>query len=94
MAFLMACGSTAEPALIEGDDAQGGASSANASEAGGGGAAGVDDEPASACAEMMGEGYAVGDIAENWSLPNAVGEMIELHDLCGKVIFYEEGSMW
>ena len=58
------------------------------------GAGGSETSPGSACAEMVGAGYSIGDIATNWKLPNAVGQMIELYDLCGKVIFFEEGSMW
>ena len=48
----------------------------------------------SACADLMGEGFTVGDIAEDWELPNEAAQMIALYDSCGKVIFYEEGSMW
>jgi hypothetical protein len=53
-----------------------------------------DPNTPSACGAIFGEGFTVGDIAENWSLPNHVGAIIKLHDFCGKVIFYEEGSMW
>ena len=46
------------------------------------------------CENLQGEGYAMGQVAENWSLPDHIGAMIALYDFCGKVIFYEEGSMW
>ena len=89
MAMLVACGSAEQPTHVDEAGGSGGSSSGDGHAAGG-----EDDGKPSACQEIMGEGYAVGDIAANWSLPNALGEMIELHDMCGKVIFYEEGSMW
>lgn len=46
------------------------------------------------CGTIVGEGYTIGQIAENWSLPDHLGAMFDLMDVCGKVIFYEEGSMW
>ncbi|MFP6686962.1 MAG: hypothetical protein VB934_19730 [Polyangiaceae bacterium] len=91
MAMLVGCGSADEPAHFDDAGGSGGSSSGEANAVGAGG---DDAGNKSACQEIMGEGYAAGDIAANWSLPNALGEMIELHDMCGKVIFYEEGSMW
>jgi hypothetical protein len=55
---------------------------------------GTNTDPPAACGTIVGEGYTVGQVAENWSLPSNLGAMVELMGYCGKVIFYEEGSIW
>jgi len=56
---------------------------------------GTDTGSSAACAAgLQVDGHAIGDIAENWSLPNNLLQMVQLHDFCGKVVFYEEGSQW
>jgi len=46
------------------------------------------------CENIQGEGDQVGQIAANWTLEDNLGNMVSLHDFCGKVLFFEEGSMW
>ena len=46
------------------------------------------------CDNLVGEGFAVGPIAENWTSLDADGNPVELYDSCGKVIFYENGAEW
>jgi hypothetical protein len=95
LALVTACGSSDEPQLFDTAADASTTTSAGASTAGGGAdGAGGDDGGSSACGEIKGEGFALGDVAENWTLPNALGQMIALHNMCGKVIFYEEGSLW
>ena len=95
-AILVGCGSPPEPsqqggATGGGTNAAGSGTSTSGSStsgAGGSGNAPACDPP------PQGEGHAMGQIAENWSLPDHLGQMIELFGFCGKVIFFEEGSMW
>jgi hypothetical protein len=55
---------------------------------------GADATPAGACADVVGEGYAAGQIAEDWSLPDGTGNLVHLYGFCGKVIYYEGGAEW
>lgn len=47
-----------------------------------------------ACAGIQGEGHAVGQISPNWTLTDASGASVQLHDYCGKVIYIESGAEW
>ncbi len=47
-----------------------------------------------ACDDIVGEGYALGQIAENWTSLDRDGNPVSLHDSCGKVILYENGAEW
>ena len=46
------------------------------------------------CTGIVGEGYAVGQIAQNWTSLDGAGNQVQLYDYCGKVIFYENGAEW
>jgi hypothetical protein len=46
------------------------------------------------CDGLVGEGFAVDQIAENWTMTDGDGQPVNLHDYCGKVIFLEIGSEW
>ena len=50
--------------------------------------------PMGECDGIVGEGFAEGQIAENWTLNDADGNPVNLHDYCGKVIYFESGSEW
>jgi hypothetical protein len=54
----------------------------------------VVEEPVAEPTPPEGEGYTVGQIAENWTLRNQEGDEVSLHDYYGKVIFFEDGSQW
>ncbi len=47
-----------------------------------------------ACDDIVGEGNALGQIAENWTSLGRDGNPVNLYDHCGKVIFYENGAEW
>ena len=85
----MGCGPGGEPedAL---PDTTGGGSTGSVGGTSGGGAPNVPSQ----CDANAGEGDSVGDIAATWSLLDHLGQMVSLYDLCGKVIYFEEGSMW
>jgi hypothetical protein len=51
-------------------------------------------DPGGSCQGATGKGFAVGNIARNWALPDRTLQTVELFDFCGKVIFFEEGSQW
>ena len=51
-------------------------------------------DPGGSCQGASGEGFAVGNVARNWALPDRTLQAVELFDFCGKVIFFEEGSQW
>ncbi len=46
------------------------------------------------CEGLVGEGFGLGQIAENWSATDRDGNTVSLYDSCGKVIFYENGAEW
>lgn len=62
--------------------------------AGSSGSAGSGGTTSSACSNIKGEGYAVGQIAENWTLKDRNGANVNLHDYCGQVIYIEDGAEW
>ena len=68
----------------------GGATSGGGGSPGGGGSGGQ----SSACANLKGEGHAVNQIAENWTLKDRNGADVSLYDYCGNVIFIEDGAEW
>ena len=47
-----------------------------------------------ACSEDPPAGYAEGEKAADWELTDNAGKTRALHENAGKVIFFEEGSMW
>jgi hypothetical protein len=105
LSFGIGCDST--PADTEGDSSgtsgsqaagtsgagQGGGSSGPTTTTGSG-ASGSGGAQSGACEGLVGEGWAEGQIAENWSLPDVDGQMVELYDFCGKVVYFEEGAGW
>ena len=75
---------------VPGSSGPPGSSSSPGTMTGPGGSSGVAD----GCDGLVGEGFAVGDIAENWTLQDGNGNDVNLHDYCGKVVFLEIGSEW
>lgn len=55
---------------------------------------GADSTGSAACDGLVGEGFAVGQIAENWVLQDQSGAPVNLHDYCGQVIYIELGAEW
>ena len=51
-------------------------------------------DPPDACAGLVGEGFAVDQIAADWTLLDGNGQPVSLHDYCGSVVFIEIGSEW
>ena len=51
-------------------------------------------DPGGSCDGAAGESFAHGAVARNWELPDHLGRIFQLYDLCGKVIFLEVGSLW
>ena len=59
------------------------------------GSSGAADSTGSAgCGPIQGEGFAEGQIAENWTLMDASGSPVNLHDYCGQVVYIELGAEW
>lgn len=54
---------------------------------------GTTDGPVADCPDEPG-GFAVGEIAENWTLLDRSGEEVSLYDYCGKIIVFEDGAEW
>ena len=40
------------------------------------------------------QGYASGNLAQDWMLLDGAGNQVNLWDFAGRVIFFEEGSEW
>lgn len=49
---------------------------------------------AGGCDGIEGEGWGVGQIAMNWTLNDQDGNPVNLHDYCGRVIYFESGAAW
>ena len=82
---LSACGSDTNPPAID--------------SGGGGGGSGVDSSTADGatsgnCDGIIGEGFEVGQIADNWTSLDRDGNPVSLYEHCGKVILYENGAEW
>lgn len=61
----------------------------------------ADDKPCAggwakdACREdLEGTGYGVGDISEDWSMPDQFGEQVRLHDFCDRVVYLVFAAFW
>ncbi len=54
----------------------------------------ADSTGSAGCGAIEGEGFAVGQIAEDWTLMDASGSPVALHDYCGQVIYLELGAEW
>lgn len=54
----------------------------------------ADSTGSSGCGAIAGEGFAVGQIAQDWTLMDASGSPVQLHDYCGQVIYLELGAEW
>ena len=50
--------------------------------------------PGVSCDGVTGEGFAVGQVADSWSLTDGDGNPMELGSLCGNVIYYEGCAEW
>lgn len=44
--------------------------------------------------DIEGTGYGVGDIAEDWTLPDQFGEQVRLHDFCDHVVYLVFAAFW
>lgn len=92
--FLVLLGATAacsssDPANPSGPSGSGAAATSSTTSGDGGGGLTMTE-----CQGLVGEGYAVGQIAENWSLLDGSGAPVSLHDYCGQVIYFEDGAEW
>ena len=95
MLGLVGCGSNDDPAGGPGGT---GGSTTTTSGSGAGTGTGTGTPSGStgsgnpSCA--AGEGYALNQITDDWSLPDHLGGMVNLHQFCGKPVYLEISSMW
>ena len=83
--LLVACSSSEPPGVSDVNTTSAGPTTASNSSSTTG---------AGSCDPANGESFALGDIASDWTLPNELGEMVSLYAGCGKVVYYEVGSIW
>ncbi|HHH28398.1 MAG TPA: hypothetical protein ENK57_08645 [Polyangiaceae bacterium] len=93
---LIGCGSSEDPAGGPGGPSGTGGSSGTTSGSGAGTGTGTPSGSTGSGNPSCpaGEGYALNQISEDWSLPDHLGGMVNLHQFCGKPVYLEISSMW
>jgi hypothetical protein len=100
IALLALSGCSSDPASSSGGDGGNtgstgnGAGGTNGTTSGTGAGGTTTGTGPSACDNIAGEGYTLGQINEDWTLPDHLGGMVNLHQFCGKPTYMEISSMW
>ena len=83
---IMACGTTGSTDLKDTDEAVDSTDTEESTL--------TNTEEASPCDNLVGEGFAEGQISMNWSLQDIDGNEVSLYDYCGQAIYIEDTTLW